>query len=76
MNLDRRILRQALAARTELFLTVGLGLLAGVLLVLQARYLSRLVSQAFLEGATLRGVLPLLITLLILAVARAGLSWK
>jgi ATP-binding cassette subfamily C protein CydD len=75
MNLDKRLLRQAAGVRLDLALTVGTGLLAGVLLVGQARYLSRVVSQVFLEGSSLSQVRPLLLLLLILSLARGGLSW-
>lgn len=75
MRLDRRLWRQATAARVDLFLTVGLGLLAGVLLVGQAYFLSQVVSRTFLDQATLDDVLPLLLTLLFLAAVRAGASW-
>ncbi len=83
MNLDKRLLRQgfagstraARAARVDLFLTVGLGLLAGILLVLQARFLSRLVNRVFLGGGGLADVWSPLIALLVLALVRAGLNW-
>ena len=83
MNLDQRLLRQgfggpgptARAARVDLVLTVGGGLLAGVLLVLQARYLSQVVGRVCLDGAALGDVQSLLIALLILALVRSGLSW-
>lgn len=75
MNLDRRLLRQAVGVRLDLALTVGTGLLAGVLLVGQARCLSRVITQVFLEGATLGQVQPWLLVLLLLSLARAGLSW-
>jgi thiol reductant ABC exporter CydD subunit len=75
MNLDKRLLRQAQAVRTDLALTVGTGLLAGVLLVWQALYLSRVINQVFLSGKSLGEVQPLLFALLILGLARAGLSW-
>ncbi len=75
MKLDRRLLREAWAERAGLALTVGLGLLAGIVVVVQARLLSRTISQAFLAGSTLRQVQPLLIGLLILAAVRAGLTW-
>ena len=83
MNLDKRLLRQgfggaersARAALHDLLLTVGVGLLGGVVLVLQARFLSRLVTRVFLGGEGLAGVRPFLVVLLVLALARAGLSW-
>ncbi len=75
MNLDKRLLRQAQAVRTDLALTVGMGLLAGILLVGQALYLSRVVNQVFLGGKSLGEVQSSLFALLALGLARAGLSW-
>ena len=75
MTLDKRILREARTAPIDLLLTVGLGLLAGILLVLQARALCRVVAQVFLNGANLSDVRSLLLLLLALALVRAALSW-
>ncbi len=75
MNLDPRLLRQARAARAELILTIALGLLASVLLVMQALLLSRVVSQVFLAGADLASVQPRLTWFLALAIIKAGLLW-
>ena len=75
VELDRRLLGQARAARLALALAVGLGLLGGVTIVVQARTLSRVVGQVFLSGATLGGVGMLLLAFLILSLVRAGLAW-
>jgi len=76
MNLaDRRLLRRAQAVRVDLALTVGLGLLTGVLLVGQARLLSRAVSQVFLAGGSLADVRWLLLAFLLLSLGRAGFGW-
>jgi thiol reductant ABC exporter CydD subunit len=75
MKLDRRLLHQAQAAQVDLALTVGLGLLAGVVIVVQARFLSQVVSKVFLEGYSLRQVDSLLVALLVLAMVRAALTW-
>ena len=75
MNLDKRLLRQARAARVDLALTVGLGLLAGFLLVGQARVLSRVVNQVFLAGDSLADARWLLFAFLLLSLARAALAW-
>jgi thiol reductant ABC exporter CydD subunit len=75
MNLDKRLVRQAQAVRADLALTVGVGLLAGILLVWQALYLSRIVNQVFLGGKSLGEVQSLLFALLTLGLGRAGLSW-
>src|SRR5512136_2744205 len=75
MNLDPRLGREARAVRRPLAWTVGLGWAAGIMVVLQARLLSRVVSQVFLEGQSLGGVGSLLAPLLLIAIARAGLTW-
>jgi thiol reductant ABC exporter CydD subunit len=83
MKIDRRLVRHSLggsdptsrAARLDLVLTVALGLAGGVLLILQARFLSRIVTDVFLHRAVLDAVGPFLLALLILAVTRAGLTW-
>jgi len=76
MKLDRRLLRAARTARADLALTVGLGLLAGIVLVGQARVLSRVIGQAFLNGRSLPDLAPLLAILVALALARAALAWS
>lgn len=73
MNLDSRLLGEARVVRRWLAWTVGLGWTAGIMVVLQARVLSRVVSQVFLQGQSLSDVGILLAALLLIAVARAGL---
>ena len=75
MNLDPRLWREARAVRRPLAWTVGLGWAAGIMVVLQARILCRVVSQVFLEGQSLGGVGSLLAALLLMAIVRAGLMW-
>jgi ATP-binding cassette subfamily C protein CydD len=75
MKLDRRLLNQAQSARADLGLTIGLGLLAGIAIVGQARLLSWVVNQAFLAGAGLRQLLTLLTGFFVLSLVRAGLVW-
>ncbi|MGD9316078.1 MAG: thiol reductant ABC exporter subunit CydD [Anaerolineae bacterium] len=75
MKLDRRLLRQVRAVRFALLLSVGLGLLGGVAIVLQAYLLSRVVGQVFLAAGTLVQVAPLLLAFLVLSLLRAGLTW-
>lgn len=75
MNFDRRLLRQSRLARVDLLLTVALGLLAGLVLIGQAFYLSQIVSRVFLGGDSLPQVQPLLWALLVLSLLRAGLTW-
>jgi ATP-binding cassette subfamily C protein CydD len=75
MKWDNRLLRQARSVRLDLILTVGLGLLAGVVIVGQARLLSQVVSRVFLDGHSLSQVQTLLVVLLGLSLVRAGLVW-
>ena len=75
MKVDKRLLRQARASRIDLALTVGLGLLAGIAIVGQARLLSLVVSQVFLAGGTLEEVRPQLAGFLVLSLVLAALVW-
>ena len=72
---DKRLWREAKAARLALALTVGAGLGAGLLAVLQAGFLARTVNGVFLAGRDLDGVRPWLWALLGTIVGRAGLAW-
>jgi ATP-binding cassette subfamily C protein CydD len=75
MKLDKRLLHQAGPARLALAVAVGVGLLGGMAIVGQARLLSQVVSQVFMEGDTLAGVGSLLLAFLVLSLARAVLTW-
>ena len=75
MRLDRRLLGCTRATRVPLALAIGLGAGGGVVIVFQAYLLSLVVSQVFLDGSTLGGVLPLLVAFLLLSLMRAGLTW-
>lgn len=72
MNLDLRLLRQASAARTAFLGAVLFGLLGGLLAVLQARGLSRVVAGVFLNHLTLAEVFPSLKWLLGIILLRAA----
>ncbi len=74
MNLGKRLLREARAARFYLAATVGMGLLIGVATVGQAFLLSRVVTQVFLGGKSLPEVTNLLLVLLAIIVSRAALA--
>jgi ATP-binding cassette subfamily C protein CydD len=75
MRLDRRLIHQSWSARLHLVLTIVLGALVGLILVLQALLISRIVTGVFLESRTLSQVWPQLLQLLALSLMRAGLSW-
>ena len=79
MNLDRRLLQKAFEIaenRWFLLLTIGLGLASGVLVVLQAGLLSRVIARVFLGGArTVQSVAGLLGLLMAVMVGRVLLAW-
>jgi ATP-binding cassette subfamily C protein CydCD len=72
---DRRLAREAVHPRLPLALTVALGLAGGMLLVVQARLLSLAIARAFLDGATLPAVRPLLLGLAAVGLLRALAAW-
>jgi ATP-binding cassette subfamily C protein CydD len=73
-TLDRRLLQRARPVRRLLALDVGLGLAAGVLVLLQATLLARVVAQAF-AGASLRDVSRDLVLLGLAFAGRGVLAW-
>jgi thiol reductant ABC exporter CydD subunit len=75
VNWDKRLVGQAAGVRRDLAWTVGLGLLTGVVLVVQARVLSQVVGGVFLGRQSLDGVAPLLFFWILLSLARAGSTW-
>jgi ATP-binding cassette subfamily C protein CydCD len=75
MNLDRRLLRLLAGNRLLFMLTVALGAAVGALAVAQAGFLSRVISQVFLEQNSLAQVGETLLALLGAIVLRAVLVW-
>ena len=76
MLLDKRLLQETRSVQTALSLTILLGILAGIVLVGQAFYLSRVINQVFLAGDTLAEVQNYLLILFGLSLIRAGLTWS
>ncbi len=73
--MHRRLLTLARSSRSMLLLTVALGWGAGLLTILQAWFLARVVNQVFLGGQTLADVLPLLGVLLLALVIKSLFVW-
>jgi ATP-binding cassette, subfamily C, bacterial CydD len=71
VNLDKRLLRQALAARAALFAAVLLGFLGGIFIILQARLVSQIVGRVFLQNAAPEAVSAPMLWLLVVIVLRA-----
>jgi ATP-binding cassette, subfamily C, bacterial CydD len=76
MKLDPRLLREAIAVRLALALTVLLGTLGGVAVVVQASFLSRAIAQVFMGRQHLADVQTWLLLFLAVACLRAGLVWS
>ncbi|MGC9128718.1 MAG: thiol reductant ABC exporter subunit CydD, partial [Acidithiobacillus sp.] len=72
---DQRLMREGRAARGVLYFAIGLGLAAGLLIILQADILARVINAVSFENADLGAVMPWLWGLLALFVLRAALSW-
>jgi ATP-binding cassette subfamily C protein CydCD len=72
---DKRLLQQAEENFCPIVLTVGLGVLGGALVILQASYLSQVIRDAFLEGGSLIELISLLGGLAGIFLLRAVLSW-
>ena len=75
MMLNPRLLKLAGKSRPWLILTIGLGFISGILTILQARFISQLVSRVFLDKAGLEDVSVLLGWILLAFTIRAVLAW-
>jgi ATP-binding cassette, subfamily C, bacterial CydCD len=75
LKLDKRLLRLIQSSKISLYLIIALGLAGGVLTVLHARTLSRIIAQVFLRGASLAEVVPLISILAALIILRSSLLW-
>jgi len=73
--LDPRLLRHAAAARPFVVLTAALAVATAGLVLVQAELLARGIDGAFLGGAGLAELTPLLAGLLVVVTGRAGLAW-
>lgn len=73
--IDKRLLREAQQHTRWFLLIILLGLATGVCAVLQADYLSRIISGVFLEGLRLQDVRDWLSILLVIAGGRVLSGW-
>jgi ATP-binding cassette, subfamily C, bacterial CydD len=71
----RWLLQQVRAARSWLALAVGLGTGSGLLLILQARLLSRIVQDVFIEDVPPDSITAVFLVLAGVFLARALLAW-
>jgi ATP-binding cassette subfamily C protein CydD len=75
MKLHPRLLNEARQSKVAILLSIFSGLLAGILGIFQARGISRLINQVFLQGKDLGAVSRILITVFIIILLRAGFTW-
>lgn len=75
MSLHKRLIRQLDTRRKPLLLTIGLGFAGGLLTVLQALFLSRVVDRVYLAGESLPQITTILFILLGVISIRALLAW-
>ncbi len=73
--ISKRIFAQIQEVRHLLALTVGLGLAGGLVAILEANFLSRIVNRAFLEDSALSSLTGLFVWLLIAIALRAIVGW-
>jgi ATP-binding cassette subfamily C protein CydD len=62
-------------ARNWILIAIGLGLSSGILLIVQARFLSLTVHNAFIEKISVDRMWPLFITMAAVILSRAVLGW-
>ncbi len=74
-RIDQRLMKTGKGARAALYFAIGLGLLAGLLIILQAWILAHIVNDVSFHGLGLAAVSGFLAALLGLFVLRALLSW-
>ncbi|MFN2213856.1 MAG: thiol reductant ABC exporter subunit CydD [Anaerolineales bacterium] len=75
MQIDRRLISLLRTHYLALSIPVAAGFLGGVLVVIQARFLSSIISAVYLHRGTLQSVYPWLVFLLIIIVFRGILIW-
>ncbi|NWG75923.1 MAG: thiol reductant ABC exporter subunit CydD, partial [Rubrivivax sp.] len=75
MKFDRRLLAEATAVRVYLAVSIGLGVLNGLLIIAQAAALAAVIDRVFLKSAGLQDVTPILLALLAAMLIRAALAW-
>jgi thiol reductant ABC exporter CydD subunit len=74
MNLHTGLIRKILASPFAYLVCIAAGITGGLLLIFQAKVLSAIVANVFIDGLTLAGVRPLLQKLIFIALCRAFLT--
>ena len=71
----RWLFKRVGTARVWILISVGLGLSSGILLIAQARFLSLIVHDAFMEKRSIDLMWPLFTALVAVLILRAALGW-
>ncbi len=71
MKIDKRLFKEIRKYKLSLISTTILSFLIGVLIVLQARYFSKIVNLAFLKKYSLKQLYPLILLLVVIIILRA-----
>ncbi len=71
----RWLLKSARPARTWVLLSVGLGLCSGLLLVVQAGFMARIIQAVFIDRVPRQLLTTLFVWLAMVIVVRAALAW-
>lgn len=72
---NKRLMRMTQRIRWELAAIIGFGVLSGILVLTQAYFVARIVSQSFLAGQGLTELYPWLAALLAIILLRALVHW-
>jgi ATP-binding cassette, subfamily C, bacterial CydCD len=71
MKINRRLISEARAVKTIIILSVCLGFIGGILGIMQAYSLSRVINQVFLQNGTLHSVSGMVLVILLIIALRA-----
>ena len=72
---DKRLIQQLKKHRRQFLLLVGLAVIGGLLVVLQADYLAKIINGVFIEGLDLSGVWLWMGPLFVIMVLRSIVVW-
>jgi len=72
---DKRLIQQLKKHRQQFLMLVGLAVIGGVLVVLQADYLAKIINGVFIDGLDLSGVWLWMRSLLVIMALRSVVVW-
>jgi len=72
---DKRLIQELAEHKLRFMLLIGLAVIGGILVILQADYLSQIINGVFLNGRTLSDVERLMAFLFVVMVLRSAVVW-